>query len=246
MAKKTDSEPSYWAVTKEPRYALALVLPMLVIYQLGLLALARLDRGAPEVRNVADLYVQWVMDRFGLGGHLASGALVIAVLVGWQILAGRGWRLRLGHVVGMVLESVFYALVLLLSYRVVIVPLKQALLAAGPGSANLAQQLVLGLGAGVYEEFLFRLLLIGCVGYLFRLAGAGRVSSAVVASIVAAVAFSTFHLVSEPFEPFTFIFRTFAGLVFAGFFFLRGFGITTGTHASFNVIRSLLVLFGLS
>ena len=66
MAKKTDSEPSYWAVTKEPRYALALVLPMLVTYQLGLLALARLDRGAPEVRNVADLYVQWVMVRFGL------------------------------------------------------------------------------------------------------------------------------------------------------------------------------------
>ena len=196
----------------------------------------------PQSFNLADLYVQWVMGRFGLGGHVASGALVIAVLVGWQLLWGRGWRIRLGNVVGMVLESLFYALVLLLSYRVVILPLREALLAAGSGAESLAQQLILGLGAGVYEEFLFRLLLIGSVSYLFRLAGAGRVSSAVVASIVAAVAFSTFHLVSEPFEPFVFIFRTFAGLVFAGFFFLRGLGITTGTHASFNVVLSLLCL----
>ena len=242
MSHEKGSEPSYWSETKEPRYALAVVLPMVVVYQLGIVVLARLDRGAPEVRNVADLYVQWVMDRFGLGGHLASGGLVIAVLAGWQVLGGRGWRVRLGQVAGMVLESLFYALVLLLSYRVVILPLREALLAAGSGDGRLAQQLVLGLGAGVYEEFLFRLVLIGCVSYLFRCAGAGRVSSGVVASVVAAVAFSTFHLVSEPFEPFAFMFRTFAGLVFAGFFFLRGFGITTGTHAFFNVILSLLSL----
>ena len=59
-----------------------------------------------------------------------------------------------------------------------------------------------------------------------------------------AVAFSAFHLVSEPFEPFTFVFRTFAGLVLAAFFFLRGFGITTTTHSLFNVILVLLIRFG--
>jgi len=87
-------------------------------------------------------------------------------------------------------------------------------------------------------------LLIGCLGYLLRWAGAGRVSSALLASVIAALAFSTFHFLSEAFEPITFIFRTFAGMVFAGFFFLRGFGITAGTHAFFNVILSLLRLVG--
>lgn len=241
MPEKRGGEPSYWVVTKEPRYALVFVLPMLVVYQAGVLALA--GRGAGEmVRNAAAEFLLQVMGAFGLGGHLASGVLVVAVLLGWQLVAGRGWRIRLGHLGGMVLESLFYALVLLLSYRVVMVPLRRAFLAAGSLPDTLVQQLVLDVGAGVYEEFLFRFLLIGCLVCLFRWAGAGRLSSALVASVVAAVAFSAFHLLGESFEPFTFIYRAFAGLVFAGFFFLRGFGITAGTHAFFNVILSLLNL----
>jgi len=246
MAQKAHnktSSPSYWSATREPRYALLLVVPVLATYEVGVVVLAHLRRGAPQVRNVAELYVQWVMRRFGLGGHLVSAGVVVAVLVCWQVLAGRGWRVRLGYLGAMLLESLFYALALLLSYRVVTV-LEEALLAAGSKGADLLQGLVLGLGAGVYEEFLFRLLLMGCVCWLLRRAGAGRVSSAAVSALVAAVGFSAFHMLGEEgleaLRPQRFLFRTFAGLVFAGSFYLRGFGITTGTHALFNVIRVLL------
>jgi len=245
MSRESAAEPSYWVLTKEPRYALAMVLPILAVYQAGVVILVRLGGGTSEVHNlVADLFLRWVaLNRLGLGGHLASSGLVVAVLVGWQVLFGRGWRIRLKPVAGMALESLFYALVLLLSYQAVsrVLPLQRGSLSAGPAGEGLAQQLILGLGAGVYEEFLFRLLLIGFLSYLLRLAKAGRLSSAVVASLVAAVAFSAFHLVSEPFEPFTFVFRIFAGLVLAAFFFLRGFGITTATHSLFNVILVLLL-----
>lgn len=246
MAHKRAPQPSYWSATRQPRYALVLVLPMLVAYEVGVVAVAHLERGMPQVRNVAQLYLQWVATRFGLGGHLVSGGVVVAVLVGWQVQWGRGWRVRPGYLGAMLLESLFYALGLLLSYRAVMVPLREALLAAGPAAANLAQELVLGLGAGVYEEFLFRLLLMGSVRRLLRWARAGRMSSAAVSALVAAVAFSAFHMLGEEgleaLTPYNFVFRTFAGLVFAGFFYLRGFGITTGTHALFNVTLSLLGL----
>jgi len=244
MSRESAADPSYWVLTKEPRYALVMVLPIVAIYQAGVVILTRLSEETSDVRNLADLFLRWVLNRFGLGGHVASGVLVIAVLVGWQLLRGRGWRIRLRPVAGMFLESLFYALMLLLSYRVVMVPLRQALLAAGQEGEGPAQQLILGLGAGVYEEFLFRLLLIGSLRYLLRLAKAGRISSAVVASVVAAVAFSMFHLVAEDFRPFVFMFRAFVGLVFAAFFFLLGFGITTATHSLFNAILVLLTRFG--
>ena len=247
LAAKAAGEPSYWVVTREPRYALSLVLPMLVIYQAGLMLLGRLAPRSAESRNAAELFLRWVLETFGLGGHLAAGALVVVVLVGWQVLSGRGWGLRLGHVLGMVFESLFYALVLLLSYRVVLAPLERVLLFTGPQAEQLLQQVVLAVGAGVYEEFLFRLLLLGCLCYLLRWAGAGRVSSALVASGLSAVVFSAFHMVGEGYEALQaprFIFRTFAGLLFASFFFLRGFGITATTHIFFNVILSLLSLVG--
>ena len=248
MAEKSAGKPSYWAVTREPRYALALVLPMMAAYQVGLIVLAHLGQKTYEVRNAADLFLENVLGVSGVGGQIASGAAVIGVLVGWQVLWRQAWGIRFLYVGGMLLEALFCALVLLLSYRLATGLFRQVPLTAGGSIRGLAGQLMLSLGAGVYEEFLFRLLLIGCLTYLLRWARAGRVSSAVVASLVAAVTWSLFHMVGEEgweaLAPLTFLVRASAGLVFAGLFFGRGFGVTTATHALFNVIRILLDLVG--
>jgi membrane protease YdiL (CAAX protease family) len=246
MAEKSRGEASYWALTKEPRYALALVLPMMAVYQVGLIMLAHLGGRTHEVHNAADLFLENVLGVSGVGGQIASGAAVIGVLVGWQVLSRRPWGIRLLYVVGMLLEGLFYALALLLSSQLLTGWSHQVLLAAGASFRGAAGQVVLSLGAGVYEEFLFRLLLIGCLMYLLRWARAGRVSSAVLASLLAAVTWSLFHMVGEEgweaLAPLTFLVRASAGLVFAGLFFGRGFGITTATHAFFNVIPIALNL----
>jgi membrane protease YdiL (CAAX protease family) len=246
MAEKSGGEPSYWAVIREPRYALVLVLPMMAVYQVGLIALARLGQKTYEVRNAADLFLENVLRVSGVGGQIASGAVVIGVLVGWQVLSRRRWAVRSLYVVGMLLEALFYALILLLSYQLVTGLTQRVALVAGASLKRAAGQVVLSLGAGVYEEFLFRLVLIGCLLYLLRWARAGRVSSAVFASLLAAVTWSLFHVVGEEgwgaLAPLPFLVRSSAGLVFAGLFFGRGFGITTATHAFFNVIPILLRL----
>jgi len=247
MAKHSAAGPTYWEVTREPRYSLVFVLPMIIIYQVGVVILAHSSGGEFELRNVADVLVQRVVGPLGLPGHLASGAVVIGVLFAWHAARGRGWRLRTGYVLGMAVESLLYALVLILTYQVVAVRLRNALLASGDRFQSVAEQLVLGIGAGVYEEFLFRLVLIGCIGYLLRRLGAGRRSSMAVASLVAAAAFASFHVLGQEgmdaLQPVRFAFRTFAGLLFAGFFYVRGFGITAGTHACYNVTTVLLTLF---
>ncbi|MBC8113461.1 MAG: CPBP family intramembrane metalloprotease, partial [Candidatus Saccharimonas sp.] len=41
---------------------------------------------------------------------------------------------------------------------------------------------------------------------------------------------------------FSFIFRTLAGMFFAALFFLRGFGITVGTHAVYDVFVGIVLI----
>jgi hypothetical protein len=246
MAGTTSTRPTYWEATREPRYSLAFVLPMIIIYQVGIVVLARLGGAGFELRNAADVLMREVVGLLGLSGNLVSGVVVVGVLFAWHAARGRSWRLRTGYVLGMGLESLLYALVLILTYVAVVVRLQRMLLSTGDGARSAAGQLVLGIGAGVYEEFLFRLVLIGCIGYLLRRLGTRRLLSMVVASVAAAAAFAAFHVVGEEgmeaLSPVPFAFRAFAGLLFAGFFYVRGFGIAVGTHALYNVITVVLTL----
>ena len=45
----------------------------------------------------------------------------------------------------------------------------------------------------------------------------------------------------EALRLFPFTFRTLAGLFFAGLFVVRGFGITVGTHAAYDLLVGLLM-----
>jgi len=97
---------------------------------------------------------------------------------------------------------------------------------------------VLSIGAGVYEELLFRLMLITFLNILlvdiFRLS-LGKAIPLIL--IISAVLFSLYHyLGDEQFTWPTFIFRTVAGLYFAGLFIFRGFGIDVAAHSIYDLM----------
>ena len=100
-------------------------------------------------------------------------------------------------------------------------------------------RLTLSVGAGLYEELLFRVVIVALLAHAFRLLfGANRVWSGVAATIVGAILFSAFHYVGplgEPLRLESFVFRTLAGLAFSGLYLTRGFGITAWTHALYDV-----------
>jgi membrane protease YdiL (CAAX protease family) len=97
-------------------------------------------------------------------------------------------------------------------------------------------------GAGVYEEMLFRLLLLPPVAVMARYLGARPALRVAGAVILTSLVFSAAHYVGphgEPFEAFTFFFRFTAGAFFAILFVYRGFGIAAGTHALYDIFVSL-------
>jgi hypothetical protein len=120
-------------------------------------------------------------------------------------------------------------------------PVPDVTLSLGPFSSP-TSRLVGFCGAGIYEEALFRLLLLPPVIWLFSLFGATRPWAIGLAIVATSLAFSAAHYAGvqgEPFDWFSASFRCLAGAFFATLFVYRGFGIAAGTHALYDVLVGL-------
>jgi hypothetical protein len=111
---------------------------------------------------------------------------------------------------------------------------------------GLLANIVTGIGAGIYEELIFRLILIIGLMMLFQdVLRLGHKSSIILSVLISAALFSAYHHIvylegrfiqSTPFNWMEFGFRTIAGIYFAVLFAIRGFGITAGAHAFYDII----------
>jgi membrane protease YdiL (CAAX protease family) len=131
------------------------------------------------------------------------------------------------------------------------VPNAAALAAQAAESPNLLWvDIVTGIGAGIYEELIFRLVLICLLMLLFQdLFGMKKKTAVVLSVVISAVLFSVHHHIffadgkfheGDIFTVGKFIFRTMAGGYFAILYAVRGFGITAGTHAFYNIFAAIL------
>jgi len=231
----------YWRAARAPRYSVTFALPLLVAYEA--LALGLSHDSITGVRNGADVLLKSVFVLLGgRDGLIAFGALLLGtggVLV-WRDRRRSGpveWRVFLL----MAIESVLYALV----FGLVVGTLTGLLLRLAVGSNGLgfATQLMISLGAGIYEELLFRVLLVGALGWTGRrLFGWGAGAAGTFATLLGALIFSAFHYVGpygDHLELASFTFRAIAGVMFSGLYVLRGFGITAWTHALYDVFLAL-------
>lgn len=245
------SPGAYLAATRQPRYSLSFALPLLVGYEV--LATTLSESALDGVRNGADVVLKTVF--LGLGGRAGIAAFGLAVMVAGAWLV---WRDRRSHpgpmrsalLGAMLVESMVYAglfgavaaglTVLLLSG----VPLGVTAMAAAPPALPLGTQLVVSLGAGIYEELLFRVLLVSGIAGLGLLLGWRRSVALLVAIAVSALIFSGFHYVGPLGDELalpSFTFRAIAGLLFSGLYAVRGFGIAAWTHALYDVGFALTV-----
>lgn len=111
---------------------------------------------------------------------------------------------------------------------------------------GLLANIVSGIGAGIYEELVFRLILIIALMVLFQdVLQLGHKISIILSILISAALFSAYHHIvylegqfvqSSPFNWTEFGFRTIAGIYFAALFAIRGFGITAGAHAFYDII----------
>jgi TRAP-type C4-dicarboxylate transport system permease small subunit len=122
-------------------------------------------------------------------------------------------------------------------------PRLAAVQGGGPVPLALGAQLVISLGAGIYEELLFRVLLVWAFTALGGALGLKRAGAVALAVVLSALVFSAFHYVGPLGDTLTlssFTFRAIAGLLLSALYVARGFGITAWTHALYDVGLALV------
>ena len=206
--------------------------------------------GGVIVRNGADVMLQsifvWVAGAWGPRIFLLCLIGVGAWLIAKDVRSSRA-SIRPALLAAMVLESTCLALV----FGVVVGILTAALLGGAPPMAIAFTQqhisrmtlLMISLGAGIYEELLFRVLLVGVIAWTaHKVLGWRPLVAGIVAAILGALIFSAFHYIGpygDRWDTYSFVFRAIAGLFFSGLYLLRGFGITAWAHALYDVFLLL-------
>lgn len=250
----------YLRETSQPIYSLLFLIPLLALYEL-IAVLVNFDRTL-QIRNAADIMVKNFLLQFGIRSMLGFMMAVVCIAVVCALVALKDSEgpVRPKYFLGMLVESFFYSMLLgTLASRFTDLFLGGQVVQAAPAMQiggllddGVLSQWMIALGAGVYEEIVFRVLLISVflagfdllsrIPFLRWLRGN---TAALLSAFCAALAFSAFHYLGVHGEPFlwsTFVYRFFAGLILAAVYVLRGLGIAAWTHAFYDV----MILLGLS
>ena len=231
---------SYFLQTRSSFYSFLFTIPLFFIYEVGILFLSKDD--ILVVRNGADFLMRSILESFGIFGLYGLGAIfligfIITYIYFFNDKSNKS--IRPDYLFIMIFESVCWALILyfLLS--------KFMLVLMNPIGKTITQQVTLAVGAGIYEEFLFRVMLIsgltGIIGFVFLWSEKVRKAAAL---IIAAGIFSAFHFMGDYGEEpnfSVFMMRFIAGIFLGLIYVFRGFGPAAYAHTVYDLIILTLV-----
>jgi hypothetical protein len=218
-----------------PLDMLVFLLPLILFYEFA--SFSHPDAFVRAERVIAFDLLWRFFALFGQVGVWTPALAILAILIATHAASGEKWHIHWKRVMTMYPESAVLALPLLLMIWAV------PLTAAG-GHAPVLDRIALGIGAGVYEELVFRLVLISVV----MMIGADLLHFDRRNVIIFAVAFSSIVFAAHHHRPFgadsfdivRFVFRTGAGAYLAAIFWYRGYALAAGCHAAYNVSLTLL------
>ena len=151
----------------------------------------------------------------------------------------------------MLLESIFYSIfcAFLVSKTVTYIINNTPFLFLLPlqvnsGDANAFWlQIALSIGAGLYEELFFRVMMVGAFYFIIKKFVVQKHTSYMLAAVPAAIIFSSAHYVGAYGDVLTFpsfMFRFIFGLVLNFVYLLRGFGIAAWAHALYDILVTVV------
>jgi hypothetical protein len=234
---------------RKPLQCLIYMIPFLLVYQIGSAVrpavMEYLHAGhspGGRVDVVAFALLQKFFAMFGAAGNYLPLLTVVVILLSMHLAHKDKWEIDFKLYAGMFAESLVWAVPVLVIGIAVSRRTAPQQMAVGlqPGMQfDWWTECVLSIGAGVYEELLFRLigitlLTIVCVDVMKMKVGA----AIPVVILVTAVLFSGYHHWpgGEAFGMGVFFFRMCAGIYFAGLYIFRGFGIAVGAHAFYDLM----------
>lgn len=230
---EADRPTGYFNWSREASVGLFAVMPLWLCYMIMRWQLA------PDERNGAELLLLQQIGRLGVNAHIyVSAAFVLMTAVAARSLIKHKipWS-RVAAVIA--LEGLVYG-VMLGPIASAMTSSANRLLSTTPPASSMVANLVGSMGAGIFEELVFRLGLMSALVWIGMRAvrgwGLPRWVAGACAIIVSALVFSWFHhLCGEPFDRSRFVFRTMAGVLLGLLMWARGYGVCVYTHTVYNM-----------
>lgn len=227
---------SYIRASRNPFYSFILVIPLFVLYEI---LITLINFNLPfQVRNGADVLLRRLLFFSGAYSEfILIGVLLMCASLFWwkgsQLLKNERLEYRIPII--MILESFVYALCIYVSF----IKLPE-ILVIGQETISIIETLTLAIGAGIFEEILFRLILFaGVMVLLTKMFQLEKSGAFIISLIFSSVLFSLFHYLGSFGDPFhwqSFLQRSLAGGILCGIYFFRGFGICAFCHVFYNFI----------
>ncbi len=251
MRRRRRHEPGndYWKLSKAPLQVLLFLLPLIAAYEIALPIWAVDPFGNVQGDITARQMIFRLFAVIGIRGEHLPMLILIVVLLAWHVVKKDRWRFEPRVYAWMWFESIIYALPLFVFALV-----ESQFRAGGDASAamhalqggglerySLEGRLVFSVGAGLYEELVFRLLGLTLLHMLLvDFLDINDQWGTLIAVIVTSLAFAFYHFLGGRQMTFGGVaFFALCGLYLGGLFVYRGFGIAVATHAIYDIMVTL-------
>ena len=237
---------TYWDRTQWPLQSLLFLTPLVVLYEVGTVLYVRGSSATMLQRIKAESLLDRFFELFGITGVHLPALLVVVVLLLWHVVRRDPWQFEGKLYLFMAVESLILAVPLLVFGAVLV---RTGMLSDGQPMAmttvvteSWQSALLLSIGAGIYEELLFRLIGIALLHMLLvDLLALPEHWGAILAVLGSALAFALYHFSSfGDIRLGPLAFYVMAGVYLAVVYVVRGFGIVVGTHAIYDVMALCL------
>ena len=226
---------SYFFKSRSSFYSFLFTIPLFFVYEISIFFLSKDD--IIVVRNGADFLMRNILESFDIYGLYGLGFIFLLGFILTFIFFLKNDKtkeIKPDFLFFMFIESVLWSFMLYFMLS------KFMLVLMNPAGKMILQQVTLAIGAGIYEEFLFRVLLIaGLSSILSFIFLWKQLARQIFALIISGGIFSAFHFMGEYGDFFSmelFLLRFFAGTILGFLYLCRGFGITAYTHSIYDLI----------
>tara|TARA_R110002073_G_scaffold118918_5_gene259385 strand:+ start:353727 stop:354551 length:825 start_codon:yes stop_codon:yes gene_type:complete len=241
----------YFGLSSHPLHILLFLLPIIIVYEIGSTGL--IGSGIESRLEAQDMLVRF-FDLLGvLGLHLPAIALVVVLLL-QHIMTKESWRVVPMVLLAMIAESAFLTgpLIILVIILQPVIPAmliqantEQAVV-MDASSNEFLQGIFLSFGAGLYEEMLFRLVLITALHFVVTdVLSFKDKTGKIIAVVLSAIAFAWLHngvyIPGSGLNVRLALFYTLAGVYFGILFLSRGLGIAVGVHLMYDLLALVIM-----